>query len=98
MNPCVMSCNTHKKFADKFWPILDFSNHPCHLHMTSKIPGKKFPHSNSVVVNFQPWTLPIVKSCLFFSLTLPPCALYSCIHCLAVLSFAPLLPLPFHLS
>jgi len=73
------------------------SNHPFHLHTTSKIHGTKFPCLNLVVINFQPWTLPIVKShllffsdpaslCLLFMYTLPCCVF-----------FAPLLSLPLHL-
>src|SRR5882724_8415737 len=56
---CVMSCNTHKKIADKFLPVLDPRNHPCHLHTTSEIPRTNFPCLNSVVINSRPWTLPI---------------------------------------
>ena len=40
----VMSYNTHKLSLISFWPILDSSNsnHFCHPHMTSEIPGIKF--------------------------------------------------------
>src|SRR5882724_5300343 len=80
----VTSHNTHKTIADKFQPTPDSSNHPCHLHMTSEIPRTKFLCSNLVVINFQPWTLPIVKShllllsdpgslCSLFMYTFPFC-------------------------
>jgi len=80
----VTSHNTHTWLLTSFWPIPAPSNHLHHLHMTSKTPRTKFPCSNLVIINFQPWTLFIVKSGLCLSLTLPPCALYSCILCLAV--------------
>src|SRR5882724_9431741 len=63
---CVTSCNTHKQLLTSFQPILDSSNHLCHLHTTSEIPRTKFPHSNLVVINSQSWVLFIVKSCLLF--------------------------------
>src|SRR5882724_10766989 len=50
--PCVMSHNTHLTFANKTWLVPSHGNHPCHLHMSSKIPGTLFPHSNSDVINF----------------------------------------------
>jgi len=88
----VMSSNTHKTIADKFQSILDSSNHPFHLHTTSEIPGTKFPCLNLSVINFWPWTLSIVKSCLLFLSNPAFLCLYSCIHCPAVFPFTLLLP------
>src|SRR5882724_7229882 len=58
----VTSCNTHVTFADNIQLVPSRSNHPCHLHTTSEIPGTLLPHPNSEVIIFQPWILLLVYS------------------------------------
>src|SRR5882724_10603725 len=67
----IGATNTHITISDKFQPVPDPSNHPCHIHTTSEIPRTKFPHLSSVVINSWPWTLPIVQ--VLSLVSLQPC-------------------------
>ena len=67
LSKVVTSHDTYEPLLINFQPVLDPSNQLCHIHTTSQIPRTKCLHSNSVIINFQPWTLFIVNSCLLFT-------------------------------